>query len=621
LSDYNIHQYSLEHQHLYVYGCLEMALGVAVYLIMQSYNMPGNYALAAGFAFVAWGGYRVGQGIGRSQDLKGLGNSEYFKTTMQEIRDRLRRVSKKLIKDGKDPYLYFGRGFLWKAKHAQLFEQIKSIPDREKYFNEVTQGGGAPFIHNLGAKEEEDMHLQFAEHTFIAGLTGIGKTRLMELYCGQLLDQGNCIVIVDPKGDSGLLNCIYQACTDCGRRGDFHFISLAHPQQSSSIDLIANFLNPGDAAGRIASIMPNTGNSAPFIAFCHEVMTIELKVMDIVGIPVNLKNLKQYVARDMDALERAANNYLVGEEVTDDERILLEDTLQDLHKKVESDKKHFDKMTTSLLPVLTSLTDGELGALLSPKKADLTWESIIDKRKVVYLSLSSMIDSFAASNVGKLFVQDLICHVGMKYSRELGEIPDLHLVVDEFNSVIFEGYIDILNKARAAGVHVTLTTQTAADISAVLDRDRLDQIWTNVTNKIIMRVPNKNMAEEISSLFGEVKIPKWVHTRGVNANLGGATEVYKSSHSVRLDQEAVPLLAPDILKTLPKGHAIISQNGLPPRKVRFPLLDRGDRPEVDFFRMLNDVPKVIPEGGQAEWTSALAQWEENSRESHGQDLM
>ena len=57
---------------------------------------------------------------------------------------------------------------------------------------------------------------------------------------------------------------------------------------------------------------------------------------------------------------------------------------------------------------------------------------------MVYLSLASMKDSYVSSNVGKLFIQDLVSYIGTLYTRQ-STFKMVYLYVDETYSVIYEG--------------------------------------------------------------------------------------------------------------------------------------------------------------------------------------
>jgi conjugal transfer pilus assembly protein TraD len=61
-------------------------------------------------------------------------------------------------------------------------------------------------MHNLGKAHEKRRNHRLMGHTLLAGATGVGKTRLGELMLAQLINDGDAIIIIDPKGDKDLLD-------------------------------------------------------------------------------------------------------------------------------------------------------------------------------------------------------------------------------------------------------------------------------------------------------------------------------------------------------------------------------------------------------------------------------
>ena len=51
----------------------------------------------------------------------------------------------------------------------------------------------------------------------------------------------------------------------------------------------ANYSTPGEIAGRITTIMPNNGNSQPFIDFCYDVLTTVVDVLILINIKPSLR--------------------------------------------------------------------------------------------------------------------------------------------------------------------------------------------------------------------------------------------------------------------------------------------------------------------------------------------
>ncbi len=146
-------------------------------------------------------------------------------------------------------------------------------------------------------------------------------------------------------------------------------------------------------------------------------------------------------------------------------------------------------MSTSLLPILSMLTSGTLGDMLSPSKSieekqKNTWRDtndLIAWNCVVYVGLDSLSDPMVGSAIGALFLSDLACVAGARYNFEGTEPPvevgeaarkvfaerlpllglffqktgdekprTVNIFVDEAAEVVNTPFLQILNKGRGA---------------------------------------------------------------------------------------------------------------------------------------------------------------------------
>jgi conjugal transfer pilus assembly protein TraD len=206
---------------------------------------------------------------------------------------------------------------------------------------------------------------------------------------------------------------------------------------------------------------------------------------------ITLKNIDKYALGDIKLLFDKVEHKIKERKNDHDEKMrMLEDAHQHLSTLLEYPGDFFVKVRSNLTPILSSLTYGEIGSLLSEIPSDITWEKVVNKNRVVYFYLGSMLDATVAKNVGRLALQDFLYYVGGIYAfqPDTERVP-INLFVDEFYNVMFDGYVDLLNKSRGAGVRVTLGMQTSKDIESVTDKAKAAQILANTTNKIFLRTP------------------------------------------------------------------------------------------------------------------------------------
>ena len=575
--------------HLYFYGTMEMGVALGAWFCLTSMGWNLYQAAVAACLGAGIGLTRFMQGIHRRQALKVLGKSFTFTKSLKWIQDK-----KKALK--KPANLYLGEGFVWGQEHVQAFMEVSTLPEKSRYFDQLPPEGGLPYIHGVGSYlapgSDQPIVLPLPEHTSLHGTTGIGKTRLIELIVSQLIQQKEPVVIIDPKSDSKLLDAVYQACVNIGCADKFEYFSLAHPQVSASLNPFSNYSTPGEIANRITSIMPDTGNSQPFVDFCYDVLATVAEVLILIKEPINLKTLYNYAVLDRPGLLTKATDYRKENRLSAEHRGQLDNAIKELYLKISHDSTHFQKMTTSLLPVMRSLTSGNIGAILSPLHETLSWERIIREKLIVYISLASLKDSYVSMNVGKLIKQDLLSYVGNLYTRQ-SEFQSIHVFVDELYSVFYKGYVDILNKSRAAGLHLYVGLQTTADIEALTSEAVRKQVFGLLGNKIFMRIPDAEQGEELVKTLGKVMVPKTTMTRNVAGSMKGHDlahgELFRSGYAERLDMVETDLLPVEVLTSLPKGQAILVTQGYPPIKLRIPLLDKESMPRISFFERIEQL--------------------------------
>jgi len=245
-------------------------------------------------------------------------------------------------------------------------------------------------------------------------------------------------------------------------------------------------------------------------------------------------------------------------------------------------------MTGLLYPALSMLGTGEMEPLLSPQNATMSTQAIIDKQQIVYIYLGSMANNLLSSYVGKMFVQNIVGHIGKAYA-DASELKDFWLLVDEFYPIVFPGYITMLAQARAAGLRMILGMQTSADIAAVLGEVGMQQVHGNISNMICMSIKEKNLAEMVADQ-GETCVVNEVTTRQISAGMNTYDHLFRTASSVRVSMEKVARIQPEQLGSLPAGEFFLLTRGFFPFKMVAPMLDNPIPKGKTYFDMLE--PKI-----------------------------
>ncbi|MCP4227778.1 MAG: conjugative coupling factor TraD, PFGI-1 class, partial [Actinomycetia bacterium] len=125
--------------------------------------------------------------------------------------------------------------------------------------------------------------------------------------------------------------------------------------------------------------------------------------------------------------------------------------LEGLVSAFKYDRTYFDKIVSSVGPLMEKLTTGKVAELISPDYLDLEdtrpifeWMQVIRRRAIVYVGLDALADTTVAGAVGNSMFADLVSVAGVLYKygvdRGLPEIegaskeaPVTSVHADEFN--------------------------------------------------------------------------------------------------------------------------------------------------------------------------------------------
>lgn len=531
------------------------------------------------------------------------------KKTANEVSDIARANPRKVM---------LGRGFVWENVHVQGYYELMKLPERREYLDLETAGGGYEFLHALNDRDKEIfMDKNKLQHTLIAGTTGSGKTKFFEWLISQLCAH-EPVVIVDPKGDKDLLDGVYDACVDYGIQDNFMFFSLAHPSRSVGFNPFSNYGGPSDVADRIASIMPAGSGDQAFKNFAWQVIEVVASAMMGAQENITLEKLQRYSMEDMTELVSLCEERMA--DLPADIRQYAEKSMERLRHQAGHPKEHYQKMITSLGPVLTSLNTGDIAPLLNaPPDKSVQWQDALENDKVVYFDLSSMLRQEVSNNVGKMIVQDLMYFIGEIYAFEnTGKC--MNLFVDEFYSVMFSGYIDMLNKSRGAGLRMFLGMQTTADIANALGGGKdsyVQQVLGNINNKIYLRVPELNLAQEFSDLFGTTYVQQIDRVQMATSKAASPSELFRSTSGARESSVEVNTVGPEMLMHLPIGQAFAFLQARDPYKLKLPLIERPEENKNHFAKkiMQSEVGRFVIDGKSpwAEFDESEVEWPEERK--------
>lgn len=539
-------------------------------------------------------------------------------------------------------------------------------------FRPLPPVGGSSVYHGVEPDEVNVMSdlSERVGHMLVMGTTRVGKTRLAELLITQDIRRRNAagenevVIVFDPKGDADLLRRMYAESHRAGRQDKFWVFHLGWPDISARYNAVGRFSRISEVASRVAGQLSGEGNSAAFREFAWRFVNIITRALVALGQRPDYNLILRYVTNISELYETYVDNLLSekapalmgsletlmqagisekdlprhlqgranGVKIWASEQVLgspqgkklWDPVLDGLRSAVQYDRTYFDKIVASLLPLLEKLTTGKTAALLAPDYTDLNdprpildWHNIIKSRGVVYVGLDALSDPVVAAAVGNSMFADLVSEGGHIYKFGLGDEGDekagkavINLHCDEFNELMGDEFIPLINKGGGAGFQVTAYTQTLSDIEARIgNAAKASQVIGNFNSLVMLRVREKNTAMLMTDQLPEVGVYQKTLTSGVtDVSRPGEGTDFNSNVNDQVTLVKVPMISPSDIINLPKGQAFALLEGGRLWKIRMPLpvSHDSDRFMPASLKQLADTMEKNYHSGETWWTGGDA---------------
>ena len=512
--------------------------------------------------------------------------------------------------------------FTWENKSTlKYIAKFLKKDHRLNPFRPYPDIGGEACMHGV-SDQEQDIAINLVERVsqlLVLGLPGVGKTRFAELVISQDIHRGDVVIVLDPKGDADLLRRIYIETKLAGREHDLLIFNLGYPEQSCRYNPIGSFTRVTEVANRVSNQLPSSGESAAFKEFGWQFINSITIALVALGEKPDYQKIKFYITKidllleryleywlpqvDQDFESWIASNIKKNSNDTQDKRlknlvayVKQHKTLNknpifdDLQNACRYDNEYFSKITASLGPLLKKLTTGKSAELLSPDYNDLDddrpildWLQVIRNKQIVYVGLDALTDPVVAAAVGNAMFSDLVSIAGRLYKHGLESgyyqtqepqlLPRICLHSDEFNEIIGDEFIPLLNKSRGAGFTVTAYTQTWSDVEARLNSSaKAGQVAGNIGTVVIFRCKEVSTIEMFLGQLPKVPILRVIPASSSSDTSHGKEGVYY--HSTNGDQfihSEQRLIEQNDVLNLPKGQAFCLLEGGKLHKLRMPL--------------------------------------------------
>ena len=496
-----------------------------------------------------------------------------------------------------DKGILIGRGFRWGPEHTQKLE------DHLRGGQALPVGrdarGGHPALHAVGRKGERPLVLPWSElvgHVLIGGTTRSGKTRLLELIVSEAIRGPGTVVVIDPKGDAELLVRTAEQAYRLGR--EFAFFSPAHAEQSASFNPFSTCETTTELAARVQALMPGGGGMSKGDPFFTEYPLAVVErlgaAQHAIGDGWTIEGLHE-VTTMVPPFDDLVARYLYGQVLGgEDEQVPpLDELMEEYARKrgtnrdaladaliddKEKPRDHFVQVTANLVPAFRGVTGGKMATLLSSREPDLTWDGVVENRKVVYFAMSSLLYGEVANRIGRVILQDLIGFLGRRYTREdPARMSPLTILVDEFSNVAYPGFIDALNKGGGAKANIMLAMQSLADPESAMGRDGTQRVLDNLNTRIWFRLTDDATAKLAVEGLGTTSVGREEISHSLN--FGGDASTSAGSRGVMQFSDK-PLIRPEWVTGLPRGEAFVRTRG-ENWKLRVPLLEPVPKEELE----------------------------------------
>ena len=280
---------------------------------------------------------------------------------------------------------------------------------------------------------------------------------------------------------------------------------------------------------------------------------------------------------------------------------LLMDRLPEEHKAkwfsgsaLTAAEQSMASVMSTVLSRLNTFLDSELEQVLCFDSA-IDAESFASKRSAIFLILPE--EDATKNFMAGLMIQTL--------SRELFSVADEHdgklpnrvvFFCDELGTMPAFDILPLFSAGRSRRLTLVPIIQSIAQIEKNYGKEGAEIIMDNVQDTIFGGfAPNSQTAEVLSKALGSRTVMSGSISRGKN----------DSSQSLQMIER--PLMTPDELKSIPKGHFIVMKTGTHPMRTRLRLFLEWGITFGETYQVSQRAARKVYYANKSELTNAIYQ--------------
>jgi TraM recognition site of TraD and TraG len=301
------------------------------------------------------------------------------------------------------------------------------------------------------------------------GMTGAGKTNLLETVTEQDIRRGVPIIFIDGKGDKELLSHLMPSIEAAGRTQDLRIIDPMRPEISARYN---PFWAPeGNAEDHVGFVFESfnmekdffEGHQRVYLENIARVLHHSGKRFNFHDVLVCAYDASILKAQMKVALDRVAND----PRITGQQRLTLTMSIRNLLESFE-DKERVSKIQGLINEMMTFMGD-DMAMITGPYNELLSLDDVIDHGLILFMSLNVNVNERAVTALGRMLLQNLQLMIGRRYSRaeEDKKQPFVSVIMDEFSPFAYENFAHILQTARGANVAFLFALQSAPQLLQV----------------------------------------------------------------------------------------------------------------------------------------------------------
>ncbi|MFH1890767.1 MAG: type IV secretion system DNA-binding domain-containing protein [Candidatus Kuenenbacteria bacterium] len=334
-------------------------------------------------------------------------------------------------------------------------------------------------------------------HVYIIGMTGVGKSVLMENMIKQDIQEGKGVCVIDPHG--GLTEAVLE------------FV----PKERTE-DVV--YFNPADIDRPIGMNMLEASTSEEMDFVCQEMIQIFYKLVtdpSMIG-PMFEHNMRNAMLTLMADKEHPGTMVEIPRMFTDEEfqkyklQFVTDPMVRAFWEKEMAKTSDFHKseMLGYLISKVGRFVENEMiRNIIGQPKSGFDFREIMNKQKILLINLSKgQVGEVNSNLIGLIAVSKLQMAALARASIPEEERKDFYLYIDEFQNYVTDSIATILAEARKYKLNMTMAHQYIGQLVNGQDTKIRDAVFGNAGTMISFRIGVEDaeiMAKQFAPVFAE----------------------------------------------------------------------------------------------------------------------